>query len=80
MIIPALKLIFLLCLVRNLIMFVLHFADKMEKAKSGKPIPSPKNKKLNMFVRGFWIMAALAKRAARKAGLQGITIPPKKNP
>ena len=80
MIIPADKLIVFLFFVKNLIIELLHFRDIIENNKRGVPIPIPKNKKLNIFVKKFVTKRDLAKRAAIKAGLQGTTIAPKKNP
>lgn len=80
MIIPAMRLIFLLCFVKKLIIDWLQFTERREKAKSGKPRPIPNTKKFSMLEVKSPIRAARVRKAAMKAGLQGITIAPKKKP
>ena len=80
MINPDKKFIFLWYFARNLIIVELQFAETIENRINGKPIPSPKNKKLSMLSVKLVIKAVLAKNAAINAGLQGITMAPKKNP
>ena len=47
---------------------------------SGKLIPMPKKKKVNIFSKQDVIVTDFVNRAAIKRGLQGITISPKNNP
>ena len=63
-----------------MIIFLFHFADKIENASKGNPKPIPKAKKLIMLDVKLLNNNALAKKAAINAGLHGITIAPKKNP
>ncbi len=54
--------------------------ETTERTNNGKPIPNPKNKKFDILAKKFVTKSARVKNAAINAGLQGMTIAPKKNP
>ena len=58
----------------------LEAVETSEKIRSGKAIPTPKNKKRRRFPRKSIVDTVLVKRTAMNRGLQGITIAPKKKP
>ena len=70
----------LLFFVKNPIIFSLHCPEIKLKINSGVPSPIPKARKLDILEIKFSNKRALAKKAAIKAGLHGITIAPKKKP
>ena len=69
-----------LFLVAKFIIDWLHFEETSEKNKRGNPRPIPKKTKFNIVLKKFENNKDLAKNAEINAGLQGITIAPKKNP
>ncbi len=77
---PVIRFIALLFFVKKPIMFLLHCPETKLKANSGAPSPNPNAIKLNMLEIKSPNKKALAKNAAIKAGLHGITIAPKKKP
>ena len=70
----------LLCFVSHPMIAVLFPEEINENANNGNPSPNPKPRKLVIPDKNCVVVAALAKNAAIKAGLQGKTIAPKKNP
>lgn len=79
-IVPAIRLIILLFLVRKLIIASVAAEEIAAKTNRGKPIPMPKNRKRSTFSRKPVADMALVKRAAINSGLQGTTMAPKKKP
>lgn len=77
---PAIKLIFLLFLVRNPMTLWLHWAEIIENNNRGRAIPIPKNTKFNRLVVKPIVEVLIANRTIRDAGLHGRTMAPKKNP
>ena len=61
-------------------MALLEAVEISEKTRSGKAIPTPKNRKRRRFPRKSIVDTVLVKRTAMNRGLQGITIAPKKKP
>ena len=54
--------------------------DIAENTNNGKPIPIPNDKNLTMLAMKSTVVMVGINKAAMNNGLQGITIPPKKNP
>lgn len=54
--------------------------DTTEKARSGAPIPRPKERNWIMFNKKSAVLAVVANNAAIKRGLHGMIIAPKKKP
>ncbi len=77
---PARKFIFLLWVDKNPIIELLAWVDIAENTNNGKPIPIPNDKNLTMLAMKSTVVMVGINKAAMNNGLQGITIPPKKNP
>ena len=78
--IPAVLLILLLCLVRNVITFFEYCAEINGSKSNGSAIPIPNTRNPKRLVRKLEIFVESAKRITKDAGLQGSTMIPKKSP
>ena len=77
---PAIRLIFLLFLVRKLMTVWLHWAEIIENNNRGRAIPIPKKIKLSKLVVKLIVEVLIANKTIRDAGLHGKTMAPKKKP